>query len=80
MRSSRTGMLRVSEADGCAERDTATEMLGERVAGRATVGQGREYHTGDFTPPVANSEHAERRRSAGHALGRGSRARSQPAM
>jgi len=61
--------LRVSEANGCAERDTAIEMLGEHVAGRATVGADRGYDTRDFvarcrehgvTPHVAKNEHARR--------------------
>jgi len=62
--------LRVSEANGYAERELALEMLGEHVDRRATVGADRGYDTRDFvarcrqlevTPHVVQYEHARRR-------------------
>lgn len=64
--------LRVSEANGRAERETALEMLAEHAHGPATVGADRGYDTKDFvarareqnvTPHVAKNQN-ERRRSA----------------
>ena len=40
--------LRVSEANGRAERETALEMLAKHADGRATVGADRGYDTKDF--------------------------------
>src|SRR5687767_15165481 len=63
--------LRVSEANGFSERETALEMLGEHASGRVTVGADRGYDTADFvaccrqqgvTPHVAKNE--SRRSSA----------------
>ena len=62
--------LRVSQANGRAERETALEMLAEHAHGRATVGADRGYDTKDFvarareqsvTPHVAKNENARRR-------------------
>jgi len=62
--------LRVTEATGTAERETALEMLREHVETRATVGADKGYDTRDFvaesraagvTPHVAKNEHARRR-------------------
>jgi len=62
--------LRVSEANGYAERELALEMLSEHVDRRATVGADRGYDTRDFvarcrqlevTPHVVKYEHARRR-------------------
>jgi hypothetical protein len=62
--------LRVSEASGRAERETALEMLAEHADGHATVGADRGYDTKDFvarareqnvTPHVAKNENAYRR-------------------
>ena len=62
--------LRVTEATGRAERDTALEMLREHVGTRATVGADKGYDTRHFvaqsraagvTPHVAKNEHARRR-------------------
>jgi Transposase DDE domain len=62
--------LRVSQANGRAERETALEMLAEHASGRGTVGADRGYDTRDFvararqqgvTPHVAKNEHARRR-------------------
>ena len=64
--------LRISEANGRAERDTALDMLGAHIDGRATLGADRGYDTRDFvarcreigvTPHVAQNQN-ERRRSA----------------
>jgi IS5 family transposase len=63
--------LRVSEANGYCERETALEMLAEHANGRVTVGADRGYDTADFiagcrrqgvTPHVAMND--SRRRSA----------------
>jgi len=71
----RNGLLvdvRVSEANGRAEREVALDMLDEHARGRATVGADRGYDTRDFvarcrnkgvTPHVARNE-SGRRRSA----------------
>ena len=40
--------LRVSEANGYCERETALEMLAEHANGRVTVGADRGYDTADF--------------------------------
>jgi IS5 family transposase len=40
--------LRVSEANGYSERETALEMLAEHAGGRVTVGADRGYDTADF--------------------------------
>ncbi len=62
--------LRVSQADGYAERNVALEMLQQLGEGRATVGADRAYDTKDFvarcrqadvTPHVAQNENARRR-------------------
>lgn len=62
--------LRVSQADGYAERNVALEMLEQHREGRATVGADRAYDTKDFvarcretdvTPHVAQNENARRR-------------------
>ena len=62
--------LRVSQADGYAERNVALQMLQELGEGRATVGADRAYDTKDFvarcrqavvTPHVAQNENARRR-------------------
>lgn len=62
--------LRVSEANGYAERELALDMLSEHVERRATVGADRGYDTRDFvagcrelevTPHVVKYEHARRR-------------------
>jgi transposase len=62
--------LRVSQADGYAERNVALEMLEDLGEGRATVGADRAYDTKDFvarcreadvTPHVAQNENARRR-------------------
>lgn len=62
--------LRVSEANGVAEREVALEMLSEHLDGRATLGADRGYDTKDFvancrelgvTPHVAQYVHARRR-------------------
>ena len=64
--------LRISGANGYAERHTALEMLDEHCGPRATVGADRGYDTKDYvagcrqrgvTPHVAKNEH-KRRRSA----------------
>jgi IS5 family transposase len=64
--------LRISEANGRAERDTALDMLRAHVDGHATLGADRGYDTRDFvaqcreigvTPHVAQNQN-ERRRSA----------------
>jgi transposase len=63
--------LRVSEANGYCERETALEMLAAHANGRVTVGADRGYDTADFvagcrrqgvTPHVAMND--SRRRSA----------------
>jgi len=62
--------LRISQADGYAERDVALEMLEELGEGRVTVGADRAYDTKDFvarcreadvTPHVAQNENPRRR-------------------
>jgi len=62
--------LRISEANGYAERETAIDMLLRNVDSSATVGADRAYDTRDFvarcraagtTPHVAQNEHARRR-------------------
>ena len=64
--------LRISEANGRAEREAALEMLSTHSNARSTVGADRGYDTRDFvarcraqrvTPHVARNEH-EHRRSA----------------
>lgn len=61
--------LRVSEANGHAERETALEMLAQHAGGGATVGADRGYDTKDFvgrareqnvTPHVAQNQNAHR--------------------
>jgi transposase len=63
--------LRVAEANGRAERETALEMLGDvATSGRITVGADKGYDTRDFVadargqrviPHVAQNQHARRR-------------------
>jgi transposase len=62
--------LRISEANGYAERETALDMLLEHVDSRATLGADRAYDTRDFvagcraagtTPHIAQYQHARRR-------------------
>lgn len=71
--------LRVSEANGYCERETALEMLADHANGRVTVGADRGYDTADFvarcrrqgvTPHVAMNDSAVVRRStaARHAM------------